>query len=56
MDLGRKVIKTEKEFNDAAGFTREDDRLPKFFLEEKLRPDGNVFDVPEEELDSIYSF
>jgi hypothetical protein len=30
--------------------------LPKFFLEEKLPPSGNIFDVPEEEIDSVNKF
>ena len=33
-----------------------DDRLPRFFLEEKLPPSGNVFDVPEKEIDSVNRF
>ena len=55
-NLGISVLKTEKIFNDAAGFTKKDDRLPRFFLEEKLPSSGNVFDVPEEEIDSVYAF
>jgi len=54
--LGTSVLKSEKKFNDAVGFKKEDDRLPLFFLKEKLLPSGNVFDVPEEEIDSIYKF
>jgi aldehyde:ferredoxin oxidoreductase len=45
-----------RRFNDAAGFTEKDDRLPRFFLEEKLPPSGNVFDVPEKEIDSVNRF
>jgi aldehyde:ferredoxin oxidoreductase len=48
------VLKAERKFNEAAGFTRKDDRLPRFFLEEKLLPSGNVFDVPEDEIDSVH--
>jgi len=55
-NLGISVLKTEKKFNDAVGFTKKDDRLPRFFLEEKLPPSGNVFDVPEEEIDSVFDF
>ena len=51
---GVSVLKAEKKFNEAVGFTRKDDRLPRFFLEEKLLPSGNVFDVPEEEIDSVH--
>jgi len=56
VNLGTSVLKAERKFNDAAGFTEKDDRLPKFFVEEKLPPSGNVFDVPEEELDSVNRF
>jgi aldehyde:ferredoxin oxidoreductase len=54
--LGTTVLKTERKFNDAAGFTEKDDRLPRFFVEEKLPPSGNVFDVPEKEIDSVNRF
>jgi|MudIll2142460700_1097286.scaffolds.fasta_scaffold02733_5 aldehyde:ferredoxin oxidoreductase len=52
--LGVSVLKAERKFNEAVGFTRKDDRLPRFFLEEKLSPSGNVFDVPEDEIDSVH--
>jgi aldehyde:ferredoxin oxidoreductase len=55
-NLGISVLKTERKFNEAVGFTKKDDRLPRFFLEEKLLPSGNVFDVPEEEIDDVYKF
>jgi aldehyde:ferredoxin oxidoreductase len=55
-NLGFSVLKTERRFNEAVGFKREDDRLPRFFLEEKLLPSGNVFDVPEDELDGVHKF
>jgi hypothetical protein len=45
--------KTDPLGNDAVGFTKKDDRLPRFFLEERLPPSGNVFDVPEEEIDGV---
>jgi len=54
--LGTSVLKAERGFNDAAGFTEKDDRLPRFFVEEKLPPSGNVFDVPEKDLDSVNRF
>ena len=55
-ELGAKVLAVEVDFNRRAGFTREDDRLPKFMLEEKVMPSGNVFDVPEEDIDSVYQW
>jgi aldehyde:ferredoxin oxidoreductase len=56
VNLGTSVLKAERKFNDAAGFTEKDDRLPRFFLEEKLPPSGSVFDVPEKEIDSVNRF
>jgi aldehyde:ferredoxin oxidoreductase len=56
VNLGTSVLKAERRFNDAAGFTAKDDRLPRFFLEEKLPPSGNIFDVPEKEIDSVNRF
>jgi len=53
--LGRRVIDVERAFNRAAGFTEADDRLPEFFVSESLPPTGSQFDVPESELDKIWS-
>jgi aldehyde:ferredoxin oxidoreductase len=53
-ELGRQVIDIEREFNRRAGLTAATDRLPRFFVEEPLPPHGEVFDVPGEELDSIW--
>ena len=52
--LGKETIKMEREFNRHAGFTREDDRLPKWMMEEALPENGAVFDVSEEVLDHIF--
>ncbi len=52
--LGRRVIDVERAFNQAAGFTPADDRLPEFFESEALAPTGSVFDVPAAELDHIW--
>lgn len=56
MSLGRSVLSTEKKFNQAAGFSTRDDRLPEFFVREQLAPSGLVFDVSEEELDTTLAF
>ncbi len=53
-ELGRRVIDIERAYNQAAGFTPEDDRLPAFFTQEPLASTGTVFDVSEEALDSIW--
>jgi aldehyde:ferredoxin oxidoreductase len=53
--LGKQTIRLEREFNRRAGFTRDDDRLPKWMTEEALPENNSVFDVNEEELDNIFS-
>jgi len=53
--LGRRVIDAERAFDRAAGFTDADDRLPEFFAHKPLPPTDSRFDVPETELDSIWS-
>ncbi len=55
IDLGKSVLALERKFNAAAGFTAKDDRLPQFFSEESNAPGAPVFDVPEEEIDSVHS-
>jgi len=52
--LGKETIKMEREFNRRAGFTKEDDRLPKWMTEQPLPPHNAVFDVSDEVLDHIF--
>jgi aldehyde:ferredoxin oxidoreductase len=54
--LGRETITYEREFNRRAGFTKADDRIPEWMTREPLPPHNTVFDVPDEELDSIFDF
>jgi aldehyde:ferredoxin oxidoreductase len=54
--LGVRVLKAEREFNRKAGFTKQDDRLPRFFYEEPLSPHNTVFVISDEELDSTFDF
>lgn len=53
-ELGKQTIRMEREFNRRAGFTKEDDRLPKWMTEEPLPETGSVFDVSEEVIDHIF--
>ena len=52
--LGKETIKMEREFNKRAGFTKEDDRLPKWMTEEAIPETGAVFDVSEDVIDHIF--
>jgi Aldehyde:ferredoxin oxidoreductase len=53
--LGTEVVKSERAFNRAAGFTAADDRLPSFMVNEALPPSGNRFDVSDADLDSVFA-
>jgi aldehyde:ferredoxin oxidoreductase len=55
-DLGKKILSMERDFNKRAGFTKEDDRLPRYFRREKLPPHDVIFDVPEAELDQVFNW
>lgn len=55
-NLGKSILKTERGFNQAAGFTNADDRLPEFFYNEPLPPHNVVVDFSGEEIDSFWNF
>jgi len=52
--LGKETIKMELEFNRRAGFTKEDDRLPRWMMEEPLPETGSVFDVSDDVIDHLF--
>jgi aldehyde:ferredoxin oxidoreductase len=56
VNLGKYILKTERAFNTAAGFSAVDDRLPEFFYTEKLPPHNVVFDFSGEEIDTFWNF
>ena len=56
VELGKRVIKAEREFNRAAGVTKADDRLPEFMIEGKIPPHNVTFTVSDNELDRLFEF
>jgi len=54
--LGKDVLSWEREFNKQAGFTKAHDRLPMYFYREKVGPHNVVFEVKDEELDSVFNW
>jgi len=56
VELGKKVLKMERDFNTRAGFTKEHDRLPHYFKKEKIAPHDVVFQVKDEELDQVFNW
>jgi aldehyde:ferredoxin oxidoreductase len=56
IELGKSVLKNERKFNESAGFSAQQDRLPDFFKNQKLAPHGVSFDVSDEELDAVFNW
>ena len=52
--IGAEVLRKERAFNEAAGFTKEQDRIPEFMKQEPLPPHNQVYDVPDSALDSVF--
>jgi aldehyde:ferredoxin oxidoreductase len=55
-ELGKSVLKKEREFNIQAGLTSEHDRLPEFFKKEPLPPHNITFKVTDKDLDSVFNW
>ncbi|NTU72422.1 MAG: aldehyde ferredoxin oxidoreductase [Coriobacteriia bacterium] len=56
MQMGREVLTMERLYNERAGFTSADDRLPEFFRTDKLPPHDALFTVTDADLDSVFDF
>ena len=54
--IGLDILRMERKFNEAAGFTSAHDRVPEFMKHEPLPPHNTVYDVPDKVLDSVYKF
>ena len=52
--IGAGILRKERAFNEAAGLTKADDRIPEFMKHEPLPPHNQVFDVPDSALDSVF--
>jgi aldehyde:ferredoxin oxidoreductase len=55
-ELGKSVLRNERDFNMRAGMTNKDDRLPEYMLKEELAPHNVVFEVSDDELDQVHNF
>jgi aldehyde:ferredoxin oxidoreductase len=53
--MGDQIVRMERDFNRRAGFTEKDDRPPAFIAEEPVLPSGNRYDVPEADLDAMFT-
>jgi aldehyde:ferredoxin oxidoreductase len=55
-ELGKSVLKKERDFNMQAGLTAQHDRLPEFFKKESLPPHNVTFTVTDKDLDSVFNW
>jgi len=55
-ELGKKILTMELDFNARAGFSKKDDRLPRFFKTEPVAPHKVTFDVKDEDLDKVFDW
>ena len=54
LEIGKRTLRDELKFNEGAEFSRIYERYPAFVRSEALPPTGSVFDVADDELDSIW--
>lgn len=55
-ELGKTVLRFERDFNKRAGFTNAHDRLPEFMEYEAIEPHNVVWDFSPEEIDEVMKF
>ena len=56
ISIGKEILKMERLFNEAAGFTSADDRLPEFMRDEELPPHNVKWTMSNEDLDQVYAW
>jgi aldehyde:ferredoxin oxidoreductase len=55
-ELGKNILSMERDFNKRAGFTKEHDRLPRYFYTEKLAPHNATFLVKDKDMDQVFNW
>jgi aldehyde:ferredoxin oxidoreductase len=52
-EMKKAVLRMELEFNERAGHTAADARMPEYMTREPLPPHDTVFDVSDSEIDAV---
>jgi aldehyde:ferredoxin oxidoreductase len=55
-NLGKHILKLERQFNIEAGMSNKHDRLPEFFKHEPVAPHNAIWDFSDEEIDEFWNF
>jgi aldehyde:ferredoxin oxidoreductase len=53
--IGKEILAKERAFNEAAGISKADDRMPEFMRIEELPPHNVKWDVADETLDAVFA-
>jgi len=53
--MGADILEQERAFNEKAGVSERFQRLPEFMRDEPLPPNNTVFDISQEELESVWT-
>jgi aldehyde:ferredoxin oxidoreductase len=56
VELGKKILAMERDFNKRAGMGPQQDRLPRFFQTQPVAPHNVTFGVTDEELDQVFNW
>ncbi len=56
LEMGKEMLRQERNFNAKAGIGPGSDRLPDWMRVEPLPPTNAVFDVPQEDVDGVFNF
>ncbi|RLB11887.1 MAG: aldehyde ferredoxin oxidoreductase [Deltaproteobacteria bacterium] len=56
VNIGKEILRKEKDFNIAAGVTKADGRIPEFIKEEQLSPHSSKWDIEDKEVDGFWEF
>jgi aldehyde:ferredoxin oxidoreductase len=56
VELGKKILTMERDFNKGAGFTVQQDRLPRYMSLESFAPHNVTFQVKDEDLDKVFNW
>jgi aldehyde:ferredoxin oxidoreductase len=54
-EMQKAVLRMELAFNEQAGHTAADTRMPEYMTREPLPPHNTVFDVPDSEMDAVFA-
>ncbi|MCG7851695.1 MAG: aldehyde ferredoxin oxidoreductase C-terminal domain-containing protein, partial [Methanosarcinaceae archaeon] len=54
VELGAEILRRERAFNEKAGFTKADDRLPEFMHHEPLPPHNVVVELSDDVYDAVF--